>query len=243
MDSVNAYIYDGSLAPAEQVSLSSGTITYLVTDALGSVRGTVGSSGSLTATTSYSAWGAPETTGGLTSATPFGFAGGYTDPDGLIYLLNRYYEPSTGQFISVDPALAQTAEPYEYANSNPTSNVDPAGQWACQWEPSWSSWRTCWVYFSEQTVHTIEWYLWIGVFAATICWALVGPVCGVLDAFIGLVLADVYRSDYGHGEYLNIYEWRWTWEYPSGITWWGRITWSWADGPWLIYWASLSPAW
>ena len=95
-------------APAEQVNLSTGTVTYLVGDLLGSVRGTVSSSGTLTATTSYDAWGNPATTGGLTSATPFGYAGGYTDPTGLIYLLARYYDPGTGQFISVDPDLAQT---------------------------------------------------------------------------------------------------------------------------------------
>ncbi len=95
-------------APAEQVSLSTGAITYLVTDSLGSVRGTVSTSGALTGTTSYDAWGNPQTRGGLT-ATPFGYAGGYTDPDGLIYLLNRYYDPATGQFISVDPAISHSA--------------------------------------------------------------------------------------------------------------------------------------
>jgi hypothetical protein len=36
---------------------------------------------------------------------------------------------STGQFISVDPALAQTLQPYQYANANPISNTDPTGQY------------------------------------------------------------------------------------------------------------------
>jgi len=129
MDGTNAYIYCGGLAPAEQVNLSTGTITYLVTDALGSVRGTVSSSGSLTGTTSYDAWGNPLTAGGLTAATPFGYAGGYTDPDGFIYLLNRYYDPQTGQFLSVDPAIDQTLQPYEYAAGNPVSNTDPTGKY------------------------------------------------------------------------------------------------------------------
>jgi hypothetical protein len=35
------------------------------------------------------AWGNPQTAHGLTSATPYGFAGGYTDPTGLVYLLHR----------------------------------------------------------------------------------------------------------------------------------------------------------
>lgn len=127
MDSGNAYIYDGSGTPAEQVNLSTGTITYLIADSLGSVRGTVNSSGALTGTTSYDAMGNPLTAGGLSSATPFGFAGGYTDPTGLIYLINRYYDPVLGQFISPDPAAEQTQEPYEYAAGNPVSTKDPTG--------------------------------------------------------------------------------------------------------------------
>jgi len=66
MDSANAYIYTTGQAPAEQVNLATGTPTYLVTDSLGSVRGTVNSSGTLTGTTGYDAWGNPQTPGGLT---------------------------------------------------------------------------------------------------------------------------------------------------------------------------------
>jgi RHS repeat-associated protein len=128
MDSSNAYIYGTGGTPAEQVSLSTGAITYLVSDALGSVRGTVNSAGALTGTTSYDAWGNPESAGGLTAITPFGFAGGYTDPDGLIYLINRYYDPATGQFISVDPDLSQTQAPYAYASGDPVTDTDPNGE-------------------------------------------------------------------------------------------------------------------
>lgn len=128
MDSSNAYIYGSNQdTPVEQVNLASGANTYLVTDALASVRGTVSSSGALTGTTSYDAWGNPETAGGLTASTPFGYAGGYTDPDGLIYLIARYYSPTTGQFISVDPDLHQTQAPYSYATGNPVDNIDPLG--------------------------------------------------------------------------------------------------------------------
>jgi RHS repeat-associated protein len=127
MDSSNAYVYSGGDVPVEQVSLATGVITYLMSDALGSVRGTVNSSGSLTASTSYDAWGNPETVGGLTSVTPFGYAGGYTDPTGLIYLINRYYDPETGQFISMDPDLPQTLEPYEYALGDPVNHKDLSG--------------------------------------------------------------------------------------------------------------------
>jgi RHS repeat-associated protein len=136
MDSSNAYIYATSLAPAEQVNLATGTVTYLLTDSLGSVRGTVNSSGSLTGTTSYDAWGNPETTGGLTTVTPFGFAGAYTDPTGLLYLINRYYDPATGQFLSVDPDVEQTQTPYAYAAGNPVGVADPAGANPKKWDES-----------------------------------------------------------------------------------------------------------
>lgn len=130
MDSNSAYIYAAGTAPTEQVNLTTGAITYLVADSLGSVRGTVTSSGSLAATTSYDAWGNPETTGGLSGSTPFGYAGGYTDSTGLIYLINRYYDPATGQFISVDPDLEQTLQPYSYADADPVDQADPYGLYA-----------------------------------------------------------------------------------------------------------------
>ncbi|MGD0056228.1 MAG: hypothetical protein ABSC34_12430, partial [Acidimicrobiales bacterium] len=82
MDSTNAYLYGPSGTPFEQVNLATGTIHYLVADALGSVRGVVSAAGALAASTSYDAWGNPETTGGLSSYTPIGFAGGYSDPTG-----------------------------------------------------------------------------------------------------------------------------------------------------------------
>jgi RHS repeat-associated protein len=154
MDSGNAYIYGTGVAPIEQVSLSTGAITYLVTDSLGSVRGTVNPSGALTGTTSYDAWGNAQTAGGLTSATPFGFAGGYTDPTGLIYLINRYYDPSTGQFLSVDPDISSTLQPYAYTGGNPVSQTDPTGK---EWVDAtgWILWE---YWFGDGT----GWYTYSG---------------------------------------------------------------------------------
>ena len=127
-DSTNAYIYGPSNTPIEQVNLTSGTMTYLTSDLLGSVRGTINTSGTLTASTSYDAWGNPQTTGGLTSSTPFGYAGGYTDPTGLIYLIGRYYDPQTGQFLTVDPAGDIVGlNAYVYTRDDPVNLTDPSG--------------------------------------------------------------------------------------------------------------------
>jgi RHS repeat-associated protein len=127
MDCTNAYIYAGGTAPLEQVDLATGAASYLVSDALGSVRAVVDASGALVASAGYDARGNPTTSGGRSSHPPFGFAGGYTDPTGLIYLIHRYYDPMTGQFTSVDPDVAQTQEPYAYTDDNPVNLTDPEG--------------------------------------------------------------------------------------------------------------------
>ena len=126
-DSTSAYIYGPFGVPFEEVNLSTGTVQFLVTDDIGSVRGVVSSSGSLTASTSYDAWGNPETAGGLSTYTPFGFAGGYTDSTGLEYFINRYYDRSTGQFVNVDPQVTETEQPYSYVGDDPVNEIDPFG--------------------------------------------------------------------------------------------------------------------
>ncbi len=125
-DGENYYIYGPSGVPIEQVSQSTGAATYLFSDQLGSVVMEADQNGNVVATQSYSPYGTLASSTG-TDPTPFGFAGGYTDPTGLIYLINRYYDPVTGQFVSVDPAISQTEQTYEYAIDNPANFLDPTG--------------------------------------------------------------------------------------------------------------------
>jgi hypothetical protein len=50
------------------------------------------------------------------------------------YMANRWYDPSVGEFVSVDPLAAVTNQAYEYANGDPTIYVDPLGlSW---WNPT-----------------------------------------------------------------------------------------------------------
>jgi RHS repeat-associated protein len=62
--------------------------------------------------------------------TPFGFVGQgqyQTDADtGLMLLGHRYYDASTGRFLSADPAQAGTNW-YDYCDNDPLSKVDPSG--------------------------------------------------------------------------------------------------------------------
>jgi RHS repeat-associated protein len=78
--------------------------------------------------TCSSIWTGSKTLDGSgTSTTAFGFQGAYTDSDGLIYLINRYYDPATQQFLSVDPKVAATGEPYVFTGNDPLNGADPLG--------------------------------------------------------------------------------------------------------------------
>jgi hypothetical protein len=50
-------------------------------------------------------------------------------------LINRYYDPTTASFLSVDPLVGLTEQPYGYGGSDPVNNSDPTGlSW---YDPSW----------------------------------------------------------------------------------------------------------
>lgn len=54
--------------------------------------------------------------------------GKYTSPDtGFIYLGNRTYDPTTAQFLTVDPIEAISRAPYNYADDNPLNYGDSVG--------------------------------------------------------------------------------------------------------------------
>jgi RHS repeat-associated protein len=83
----------------------------------------------------YSAYGVQTIQSG-SDVTPFGFQGSYTDPSGLIYLIDRYYDPATDQFLSVDPYVAETGQPYAFTGDDPLNGTDPLGQmFTCGGQP------------------------------------------------------------------------------------------------------------
>jgi RHS repeat-associated protein len=111
---------------AEQINNTTGAVLYLHHDQQGSTRLLTGSTGKTEGSYSYSAYGTPEHTG--TATTPLGYDGQYTSSDtGLVYLRNRVYDPSTAQFLTVDPAVGVTRAPYNYGGDNPVNRRDPDG--------------------------------------------------------------------------------------------------------------------
>jgi RHS repeat-associated protein len=125
-----SYVYGdllfGGTAPVEQITTTSGgaTAAFIVANQTG-VQGVYGSTGTSLEQALYSAYGKATITGG--AVTPFGFQGSYTDSTGLIYLVNRYYDPTTDQFLSIDPDVAQTDQPYVFTNDDPLNAEDPLG--------------------------------------------------------------------------------------------------------------------
>jgi RHS repeat-associated protein len=121
----SSYVYGPDQLFIEQIS-SDGTVTYLHHDQQGSIRLLTGSTGTVTSSTTFDAYGKTGFTG--SSTTPLGYDGQYTGVDtGLIYLRARVYEPATAQFLTSDPMAAITRAPYTYAGDNPLNVADHSG--------------------------------------------------------------------------------------------------------------------
>jgi len=111
--------------PLEQITGS--TATFYTHDELGSTRLLTNASGASVGTYTYSPYGMVTAHTGSVS-TALQFAGQFTDNEsGFQYLRARYYDPATAQFLSVDPLVQSTGQPYSYGNGNPVNHVDPSG--------------------------------------------------------------------------------------------------------------------
>jgi len=117
---------DGSVLEQENVATGANALFYSH-DALGSTRELVNVTGTVVSRLVYGPYGLPTSQSTTNPPTPIGYAGGYADSSGFIYLVNRYYDPVTAQFLTVDPLVSQTGQPYAYAGDDPVNNVDPSG--------------------------------------------------------------------------------------------------------------------
>jgi RHS repeat-associated protein len=119
------YVYGPGGQPLEQISAS--TVSYLLSDQQDSTRLITNQAGAVTGTYSYGPYGAVTSHTG-TATTALQYDGQYTDAEsGLQYLRARYYNPATGQFLTLDPLAALTGEPYGYADDDPVNATDPTG--------------------------------------------------------------------------------------------------------------------
>ncbi|MCC8536227.1 RHS repeat-associated core domain-containing protein [Xanthomonas axonopodis pv. poinsettiicola] len=153
------YIYLAGSVVAMRARPAAGgaeSVTYQHTDALGSPVATTNAAGQVVERTQYEPYGAAigKTVDGV------GYTGHAMDGGtGLIYMQQRYYDPTIPRFLSVDPVVADTHNGwnfnrYNYAANNPYKFKDPDGRiidtiadigfiaydiYALATEPSWTN--------------------------------------------------------------------------------------------------------
>ena len=124
-DGSDYYVYGPGAAPLEKITGT--TVLFLQQDQQGSTRVLTDSTGAVAGTYSYDPYGNVTSHTG-TAVTTLQYDGQYTDAEsGFQYLRARYYDPSTGQFVGVDPAFSLTGSRYSFAGGNPGSFDDPLG--------------------------------------------------------------------------------------------------------------------
>jgi RHS repeat-associated protein len=108
--------------------LRGATVAFYEQDGLGSVTSLSGSSGTFANSYIYDSFGnLGSSTGSLVN--PFQYTGRDSDSEtGLRYYRARYYDPTSGRFLSEDPfGLRGGVNKFNYVRGNPVNATDPMG--------------------------------------------------------------------------------------------------------------------
>jgi RHS repeat-associated protein len=132
--------YTNGLQRISENQLVSNTWTpsFYGYDGFGTVRQLTNSSGTITDTYDYDAFGNKVNSTG-TTPNNYLYRGEQFDPDlGIYYLRARYYNPLTGRFMGRDPEDGDVTNPatlhrYMYANGDPVNAFDPSGRVTATW--------------------------------------------------------------------------------------------------------------
>jgi len=144
-DTGETKVYIGDYAVISRTG-STRKVEYLLKDRLGSVDAVANSSGVVTETRGYDAFGKPRSGTwndlspakiGSTAVTPKGFTQHeHLNELELIHMNGRMYDYNVGRFMGVDPFIqfplnSQSLNPYSYILNNPLSGTDPSGYATC----------------------------------------------------------------------------------------------------------------
>ena len=130
---VTANMLSGSVDENFLRTDSTGSYSYL-TDALGSTVALTDSTGTNIDQYSYSPYGMLAASG--SNSNPYTYTGRESDGLGLYYYRARYYNPTTGRFLSEDPMgfAGSGTNLYAYAGDDPIDFSDPFGL-RCECKP------------------------------------------------------------------------------------------------------------
>lgn len=135
-NSIDYFVYGPGITPVEQYNVTASPpsanpvfLNYGGQDGFSSYYVTK-TTGKLTKAYTYGPYGTMTTTPG----TVFGFVGEYTDsagasPSKLVNMRARWYQGTSGTFMSVDPMVSETFQPYVYAENDPIDEIDPSGRY------------------------------------------------------------------------------------------------------------------
>ena len=105
---------------------------WILDDERGSVQTTIDYTTGTTHQNFYTPYGQTRYAYPTNPVTPHSYLNQTNEPaTQLTNLNNRYYDPTVGVFISVDPLVTQTGTAYLYGNANPTTYSDPSGLDPC----------------------------------------------------------------------------------------------------------------
>lgn len=126
----NYYIYGAGLLYEIDVAGTNTTTLYYHFDSRGSTDALTDTNGNITDRMEYAAYGMLTYRVG-TNDTPFLYNGRYgveTDPNGLLFMRARYYNPLICRFLNADQSgFSGGLNMYQFASGNPISGIDPFG--------------------------------------------------------------------------------------------------------------------
>jgi RHS repeat-associated protein len=124
----NEYLYMGSNRLA-RVDVGSGDLYYYSNNYLGTPLLLTDDTGKVVWDADYEPFGEAAVNAASTVVNNFRFAGQYYDEEtGLHYNYHRYYDPTTGRYLTPDPiGLVGGINLYSYVLNNPINLIDPHG--------------------------------------------------------------------------------------------------------------------